>query len=124
MNCENCGKTIEGRSDKKFCDKYCKSQFHYLKQKEDVSNIYYKIDKQIKLNRKILKAFNRSGKSVVRKTVLVKEGFNPNYFTHYWKNNKGDVYLFVYDYGFLKTVENQIEKYVLIMHQNYMGFKY
>ncbi len=42
------------------------------------------------------------------------------FFTHYWKNAKGDVYLFVYEYGFLKKVENNNEKYVLIQWQDYM----
>jgi len=32
--------------------------------------------------------------------VLIDQGFNPKFFTHYWKNNKGDVYLFCYEYGF------------------------
>jgi hypothetical protein len=36
------------------------------------------------------------------------------------KNQKGDVYLFVYEYGFLKRKENGKDKYVLILWQEYM----
>jgi hypothetical protein len=42
----------------------------------------------------LLKNYNKAGMSVVRKEALLEEGFNPKYFTHYWKNQKGDVYLF------------------------------
>jgi len=41
-------------------------------------------------------------KATVRAEKLIEFGFNPGYFTHFWKNTKGDVYLFVYEYGFLK----------------------
>lgn len=118
--CENCGATLEGRSDKKYCDNYCKSAYQYKNEKENQSNFYLKVDKQLKSNRKILKAYNKAGKSTVRAEELLKEGFIPNYFTHYWKNQKGDLYLFCYEYGFLKRVENNLEKYVLVTWQKYM----
>jgi hypothetical protein len=47
-------------------------------------------------------------------------GFDSRFFTHYWKNKKGEVYLFVYEFGFLKINENQKEKYLLIQWQDYM----
>lgn len=119
--CLNCNKLLIGRTDKKFCDVYCKSSYHYEKTKSDTSNLYVKIDTQLKLNRRILKAFNKSGKSIVRVEVLISEGFNPNYFTHYWKNKKGDVYLFVYEFGFLKNTDNGKQKYVLVKHQDFMN---
>ena len=52
---------------------------------------------------------------------ILKEGFNPKYFTHYWKNQKGDVYLFCYEFGFLEKQENRKSKYVLVQWQDYMG---
>ncbi|WP_369412192.1 hypothetical protein [Hanstruepera marina] len=72
------------------------------------------------MNRRILKEFNKAGKAVVRQSVLIGEGFDPKFFTHYWKNQKGDVYLFVYEYGFLSKKENGNDKYVLIKWQDYM----
>jgi hypothetical protein len=118
--CKNCGTILQGRSDKIYCDNYCKSAYQYKNEKENQSNFYLKVDKQLKSNRKILKAYNKAGKSTVRAEELLKEGFNPNYFTHYWKNQKGDVYLFCYEYGFLKRVESEKEKYVLVTWQDYM----
>jgi hypothetical protein len=63
-------------------------------------------DKQLKLNRRLLKNFNKAGKAVIRKEELLLEGFIPNHFTQYWKNKKGDVYLFCYEFGFLEKKEN------------------
>jgi hypothetical protein len=118
--CKNCGTILQGRSDKIYCDNYCKSAYQYKNEKENQSNFYLKVDKQLKSNRKILKAYNKAGKSTVRAEELLKEGFNPNYFTHYWKNQKGDVYLFCYEYGFLKRTEGDKEKYILVTWQDYM----
>ncbi len=118
--CKNCGTILQGRSDKIYCDNYCKSAYQYKNEKENQSNFYLKVDKQLKSNRKILKAYNKAGKATVRAEELLKEGFNPNYFTHYWKNQKGDIYLFCYEYGFLKRIENNLEKYVLVTWQDYM----
>jgi hypothetical protein len=79
------------------------------------------VNEQIKLNRKLLKQYNKAGKSTIRAEHLHELGFNPNFFTHYWKNRKGDVYLFVYEFGFISRMERNIKKYVLIKWQDYMG---
>lgn len=118
--CLHCGKELEGRTDKKFCDPQCKSSFQYQKEKERPERFYNKVDNQLKLNRKILKEYNKGGKVTVRAEMLLKLGFDPNFFTHYWKNQKEDVFLFVYEYGFLKKKENGKEKYVLVIWQDYM----
>lgn len=118
--CKHCGKEIEGRSDKVFCDLHCKSSYHYRLSLEEAPRFYNKVDNQLKQNRRVLKAFNKAGKATVRVSVLKEQGFNPKFFTHYWKNKKGDVYLFVYEYGFLKRREGGNEKYILIQWQDYM----
>ena len=118
--CLACGKELKGRSDKKFCDLHCKSSFHYRKYLEQTPPFYNKVDNQLKLNRKILKNYNKSGKATIRALTILDLGFNPKFFTHYWKNAKGDVYLFVYEFGFLKKKENNVEKYILIKWQEYM----
>lgn len=119
ITCPYCTTEITGRSNKKYCSVHCKSAHQYEKRKTE-EQLYYSIDKQLKVNRKILKAYNKSGFSTVRKEKLLLEGFNPKYFTHYWKNKKGQVYLFCYEYGFLELKENVKEKYVLVKWQDYM----
>ena len=118
--CLYCNKELKGRIDKKFCDPQCKSSYQYKQAKEQPERFYNKVDNQLKLNRRLLKNFNKAGKATIRAEQLIKEGFNPNFFTHYWKNTKGDVYLFVYEYGFLKRTEHNINKYILIQWQDYM----
>lgn len=119
--CVECGDKIEGRVDKIFCTPYCKSNHHYKKNIEKEQGLYVAIDRQLKLNRRLLHHFNRSGKAVVRKEDFLKAGFNPKYFTHYWKNQQGDVYLFCYEFGFLEKKENGKSKYVLVQWQEYMN---
>jgi hypothetical protein len=117
--CSHCKSKIAGRSDKKYCSIHCKSAHQYQKRKSE-EGLYYSIDRQLKINRKLLKAYNKSGLSTVYKERLLLEGFDPNYFTHYWKNKKEQVYLFCYEYGFLYLNENQKEKYILVKWQDYM----
>lgn len=122
--CPECGKEVTGRSDKKFCSPYCKSSFHYEQHKQNESSLFQEIDRQLKQNRKILKQYNKAGKSTVKKSALIAEGFNPGYFTHYWKATNGNVYLFCYEYGFMKVKDHKdVEKYVLVQYQNYMKNK-
>lgn len=118
--CLDCGKPLQGRTDQKYCSEYCRSSYHYNLSKEKKESLYLKIDKQLKKNRRLLMAYNKAGKATLRKSVLDDAGFNPKFFTHYWKNQKGQVYLFCYEYGFLSLEENGKEKYLLVTWQEYM----
>ena len=119
--CPNCGEEVIGREGKKFCSAYCKSNYHYEQNKENENSLFKQIDKQLKINRKILKNFNKAGKATIRKEKLLDEGFDPKYFTHYWKNSNKDVYLFCYEFGFLfKRDAKGVEKFILVQHQPYM----
>ncbi|WP_378172667.1 hypothetical protein [Aquimarina sp. SS2-1] len=119
-NCTFCNEKLEGRVGKKFCSSYCRSAFYYQQNKEKEYSLFKKIDQQLKTNRKILKNYNRAGLVTIRKGKLIKEGFDPKYFTHYWKNSKGQVYLFCYEYGFLELKDNAKSKYLLVIWQSYM----
>lgn len=118
--CPECNNEVIGRTDKIFCSVKCKSIHQYEKSQKE-NTFYFSVDKQLKRNRKILKRYNKSGFTTIRKGVLLEEGFNPNFFTHYWKNQKNDVYLFCYDFGFLKTTKNGVTKYVIVQWQDYMN---
>ena len=117
-----CSNPIKGRVDRKYCSEYCKSDFHYRNRKESGQEYFKKtVDDILRTNRNFLKAFNQAGKSWVRKEELLNKGFNPRFFTHYWKNKKGETYLFCYEQGFLETVDNGKKKYLLIQWQDYMN---
>ena len=120
-SCLECKEILEGRVDKIFCSPYCKSAYHYRVNKEKEANLYVSIDRQLKTNRRLLKLYNKAGKAYVRKSTLFDEGFSPKYFTHYWRNKKGEVYLFSFEYGFLEKSDNGVPKYILVQWQDYMN---
>jgi|TARA_R110000737_G_scaffold352737_1_gene400014 hypothetical protein len=119
--CLNCQKPIEGRVGKKYCDAYCKSNHFYEKNKTKDQSFFKSIDLQLKKNRRILKEYNKAGKATVREEILLAEGFNPKFFTHFWRNSEGKAYIFCYEYGFMKITENDKTKYSLVTWQNYMN---
>ncbi len=120
-NCLACNDEFQGRIDKIFCTPYCKSNYHYEKNKAKSPTFYHLVKDQLHRNHRLLKHYNRSGKSTVRAETIIAEGFNPNIFTHYWKNKKGQVYLFCFDQGFLSVKEKNKKKYLLVTWQdNYM----
>jgi len=118
--CPNCDERVEGRADKVFCSPYCKSNHHYRKNHKTGLTLFKSIDKQLKLNRSLLQHYNSAGMSTMRCQKLLDSGFDPHYFTHFWKNDKGQVYLFCYDYGFLRIKKTKGDKYLLIQWQKYM----
>ena len=118
--CLVCQKEIEGRKDKVYCSLSCKSANQYEQRQEDEAH-FYKVDRQLKKNRTILKRYNKVGKTTLRKEVLLAEGFAPSFFTNYWKNKQGQVYLFCYEYGYLSLKEGDKKKYLLITWQPYMN---
>ena len=111
--CLNCDAELVGRAGKKYCSDYCKSNYNYEKNKLKEDSLFKKIDNQLKLNRRLLKEFNRAGKATVRKEKIIEEGFDPNYFTHYWKNKKGDVYLFYSSIKLYKVFMNHFVRFAL-----------
>jgi len=118
--CPVCGNAVKGRSDKIYCSIKCKSinqyEERYLKEA-----FFLKVEKQLRINRKVLKLFNKSGYTTIRKSELTQRGFDPRYHTHYWENQKGDRYSFVFEYGFLEKTLNGMEKLILVTWQDYMA---
>lgn len=121
--CPVCNSEVQGRTDRVFCSSKCKSAHQYEKRLEN-EDFYLRVDKQLKLNRKLLKQHNRTGLTTLRQSVLLDKGFNPKFFTHYWKNGEGQVYLFCYDYGFVDVNKNDgVKRYTIVEWQEYMSAK-
>jgi hypothetical protein len=118
--CLSCNNKVEGRVDKLFCSPYCKSSYHYIKNRNKKMTRFNLIDVQLKRNRSILKHFHKTGKTTILKSELIDKGFNPNYFTNYCKNNNNEVYLFCYEYGFFSLDSFGKNKYLIIDWQDYM----
>ncbi|UKN00182.1 hypothetical protein K6119_10605 [Paracrocinitomix mangrovi] len=119
---ESCSNPVNGRKDRKFCSEYCKTDYHYRQRKKSGKEFFKKqIDDILRTNRKILHDYNQAGKTTVRKEELLKKGFNPRFITHYFKTQQGDTYLFCYDQGFKEVRDNNKDKFLLVLWQEYMS---
>ncbi len=75
--CTYCDKQINGRSDKKFCNDWCRSAYHY-EINRSISTVIHSINLSLRRNRKILQSFfpaTLEMNEVERDSVLV-YGFN------------------------------------------------
>lgn len=100
--CLSCNKTLRGRSDKKFCDDYCRNNYNNLL-KSETNNLVRNINNFLRKNRRILEDAFRGNEEMVKTTKekLVQAGFQFKYFTHTYTNKKGAIYFYCYEYGYL-----------------------
>ncbi len=104
--CSFCDKPLQGRSDKKFCDDYCRNNYNnQLKAVEN--NLIRNINNSLKKNRNVLAGMMLENEETAKTTreKLLQEGFQFKYSTHHYTNKKGNVYVYCYDYGYL-ALEN------------------
>lgn len=114
--CLQCSTPLSGRADKRFCDDQCRSNYNHS-QRSSSERMIMAVNKQLRLNRKILKTLNPKGMSVVRKEVLADMGYNFHYFTSIYVTKEGNQYQFCYDVGILPLEENKIR---IVEYQPYM----
>jgi hypothetical protein len=99
--CLECGKTIFGRVDKKYCSDACRSSYNN-KHLSSASNYVRKVNHLLSRNRKILESLNVDGKKKVHRDQLVREGFDFSFFTNVYTTKAGDEYRFCYEQGYLQ----------------------
>lgn len=102
--CLECGKPVQGRSDKKFCSDYCRNQYNY-RNKKDSTNLMRNINNALRKNRHILMEANPSGKTKVPRDKLLRKGFSFDYHTQTHTTKKGDTYFLCYDQAYLPLDE-------------------
>lgn len=105
--CLSCNKTVRGRTDKKFCDDYCRNNYNN-QLKSNTINLVRNINNALGKNRRILESIF-SGKEEITKITkdrLLEKGFLFKYITHTYTNKKGSVYYFCYDIGYLPLENN------------------
>ena len=100
--CLNCEKPVKGRTDKKFCDDYCRNNYNN-QLKSNTINLVRNINNALGKNRRILEDLFTPGEEMAKttKNKLLQKGFQFKYFTHTYTNKKGNVYFFCYDLGYL-----------------------
>ena len=103
--CLECGEPLKGRSDKKFCDDQCRSNYNNKARSDETAEMRV-INNILRKNRRILESVvHADGKGKILKQKLSDQGFNFKYFTHIYQTQKGTTYRICYDFGYL-PIEN------------------
>ncbi len=105
--CMACSKSIKGRTDKKFCDDYCRNAFNN-KLKGEGNNTVRNINNALRKNRRILQELLPENAKMIKINLekLLERGFLFKYTTHTYTNPRGNVYHFCYEYGYLPLENN------------------
>lgn len=114
--CLTCNKPIKGRTDKKFCNDYCRNSFN--NQKHGTSNSYMRqINRLLHKNRSILAEFipPTANQAKASYEELLERGFLFKYCTHQVPNKKGNPCHYCYDYGYWAISD---WKYIIVRRKN------
>lgn len=106
--CVVCKKPLSGRTDKKFCDQYCRASFNNIR-KHGAATLTNKINYALVKNRKILRDLldgTATTKTISRETLLM-AGFQFKYLTHILQNRKKTTCFFCYDFGYIPIQNDQ-----------------
>ena len=100
--CRSCNAPVKGRSDKKFCNDYCRNEYNN-NLKSPATNLVRNINNALSRNRRILESLLQPDQQpiTIHHDKLVEKGFLFKYNTHTFTNKKKDVYFFCYDMGWL-----------------------
>lgn len=114
-HCQECGETLRGRIDQRFCSDQCRSTFHN-RQKAPPSELFRSINGVLRKNYRILRALNPTDKTRISGQVLRAQGFNFQYFTHQYRTKEGKSYCFVYEQGYLPLED---DSYALVINHKF-----
>jgi len=107
--CLSCNRGLHGRTDKKFCNDYCRNTHHNLLN-SDGNNYIRNTNRILRKNRRILESLLQPAKQITKisKQALQNTGFSFQYFTNRYINKKGTQFHFCYDYGYRLLEEEQV----------------
>lgn len=96
-SCLECGEPLKGRSDKKFCDTYCRNNFHN-RVNADQHREVRSINSRLLRNRRILlDLVGRRERLETDREKLRDAGYDPNYHTRTTWNTKEPI-LYCYEF--------------------------
>lgn len=99
--CLQCSKPIMGRSDKKYCNQYCRNDYNNLLQKNKSADCIKHINEIMFQNRNILIDLNKKRIFNIKEDNLISMGFNFHFHTHSIKR-RSIVIKYCYDIGYVK----------------------
>lgn len=98
--CIECSETFQGRIDKKFCSDLCRNSYNN-KINSDSTNYVRNVNAILRKNRRILEELIPEQTAKASKAKLLQKGFNFTYYTNIYTTQKGVIYYFCYEYGYL-----------------------
>ena len=98
--CLDCGTTLHGRADKKFCNDLCRNNYNNQLNSSSY-NLVRNINNILRRNRRILEELNPGGKTKTTRKKLSAKGFDFEYHTRSYQTQNGKTYHFCYEYGYL-----------------------
>ena len=105
--CLDCKGELRGRSDKKFCDDQCRSNYNNRQLSENTSYMR-QVNSILKRNRRIMEELNPGGKIKISRKKLLTKGFNFEYFTNIYQTQTGRKYYFCYESGYLPLDNDEV----------------
>ncbi len=99
-SCEECGKAIFGRIDKRFCSDQCRNSFNN-RLNSDITNYIRNVNNALRKNRRILAELNPEGKIRISREKLIAKGFDFTCYTGTYTTKEGSQYFYCYDQGYL-----------------------
>jgi hypothetical protein len=114
--CFHCGKAINGRADKKFCDGSCRhGYFNAHNSVKGYSPFVQRISTLLVKNRRIMAELLIDTEAVkTTKNKLTRLGFDFKYHTNVHTTPQGRTYHYCFDFGYL-PLEN--DWYLIVKHQ-------
>ena len=95
-HCRDCGNKLLGRSDKKFCNDYCRNTYH-SKRNRDVNNHMRNINNILRKNRRILHQLIQNNICTCPITDLLHLGFQMEYCTQFYRDHNNKEFKYYYD---------------------------
>ena len=110
--CLFCKKPVKGRSDKKFCDDYCRAAYNN-DLKSAANNYIRNVNNALGKNRRILESLLSEGEATttVSQHKLIEKGFQFKYHTEQLITKNSNNYFFCYEYGY-RSLENN--RYMIV----------
>jgi hypothetical protein len=99
-SCEECGKAIFGRIDKRFCSDQCRNSFNN-RLNSDITNYIRNVNNALRKNRRILAELNPEGKIRLSREKLIAKGFDFTCYTSTYTTKEGSQYFYCYEQGYL-----------------------
>ena len=105
--CLHCKSSVKGRSDKKFCDDYCRAAYNN-ELKSAANNYIRNVNNALGKNRRILESLLPEGEATAKTSLdkLIGKGFQFKYHTHLYNTKTEKTYFYCYEYGYLQLDNN------------------